>query len=152
MNRPATIRYLTVATLLIISLCASALKRNRDLKIHVRFLATSTIVRGSWAYNQDTYLAEFIPSSGDEQVLVRLVDEYLNAALPISYDDLTSNTGAILRVRRDSRCDLPYGDILLRTRPGDPMAILPEKLGYIPKLDGVPDPRKIIPCYRTVRQ
>jgi hypothetical protein len=151
-NRQATIRCLAATSLFILALSASALKRSRDLKVRVRFLATSTIVRGSWAYNQDTYLAEFIPSSGDEQVLVRLVDEYFNAAPPISHEALTSSTGTILRVRRDSQCDLPYTDILLRTKPEDPMAILPERLGYEPKLDSTPDPSTVIPCYRTVRQ
>jgi hypothetical protein len=138
--------------LFIVVISASALQRSRDLKVRLRFLATGTIVRGTWAYNQDTYLAELLPSTGGEQVLVRLVDEYFNAAPPISHDALTSNTGSAFLVRRDSQCDLPYADILLRTKPGDPMAILPERLEYKPKLNNVPEPSTIIPCYRTVRR
>lgn len=152
MNRQATIRCLAATSLFILALSASALKRSRDLKVRVRFLATSTIVRATWAYNQDTYLAELIPSGGNEEALVRLVDEYFNAAPPISHEALTSSTGTIFKVRRDAQCDLPYMDILLRTRPGDPMAILPERLGYEPTVNNGPNPGAIIPCYRAVRQ
>jgi hypothetical protein len=141
-NRQATIRCLAATSLFILALSASALKRSRDLKVRVRFLA----------YNQDTYLAELIPSGGNEEALVRLVDEYFNAAPPISHEALTSSTGTIFKVRRDAQCDLPYMDILLRTRPGDPMAILPERLGYEPTVNNGPNPGAIIPCYRAVRQ
>lgn len=152
MIRHATIRILAVTSLCIAPISAKARQRSHDEKVSVRFLATSTIVRGTWAYNQDIYLAELTPSAGGEQVLARLVDEYFNAAPPISHEALTSSTGTIFRVRRDSQCDLRYADILLRTRPGDPTALLPERFGYEPKLDAAPDPSKIIPCYRTVRQ
>jgi hypothetical protein len=150
--RNTSIRYIPIMLLLIASTAVSARRRSDIQRATVRFLATSTVVRGTWAYNQDTYLAEFVPSGSNQPLLIRLVDEYLNAAPPISTDTLTSSTGTALRVKRDSSCDLPYADILLRTRPGDPLAILPERLGYLPRLDSFPDPGRVIPCYRTVRQ
>ena len=152
MIRITSIRYIPIILLLIASATAGARRRSDIQRVTVRFLATSTVVRGTWAYNQDTYLAELVPSESNQHLLIRLVDEYLNASPSISTDALTSGTGVALRVRRDSHCDLPYADILLRTRPGDPLAILPERLGYVPQLDSSPDPSRVIPCYRTVRQ
>lgn len=85
-------------------------------------------------------------------MLVRLIDEYPNGFPPLSTEVLTSDSGTVLKVRRDSRCDVAYGKVLLRTRPGDPMAILRERLGYQPVMDRIPEPDMIMPCYRTVRR
>jgi hypothetical protein len=131
---------------------ADARARIRVQKAHVRFLATSTVVRGSWGYNQDTYLAELRPARNGELQLVRLIDEYPNLSPPLPAEVLTSQSGTVLKVKRDSQCDLPFGQVLLRTAPGDPMAILHERLGYQPEMSRTPEARTPLPCYRTVRQ
>lgn len=97
----------------------------------------------------DVYLAEIVLHKGSEPVLARLVDEYNNLDAPISVVALTSATGATLRVRRDRQCDMPYAQMQLRTAPGDPMAILHERLGYQPQLSQTPQPTELLPCYRT---
>jgi hypothetical protein len=48
---------------------------------------------------------------------------------------LTSASGTIYKVHRDTACDLPYGRMILGTTPGYPMAILPDRLGYRSSLD-----------------
>ena len=131
---------------------AGARQRPRVEKARLRFLATSTILRGTWGNNEDTYLAELLSSDGKDPVLTRLVDAYPNEAPPLSQAILTSDQGTIVTVRRDAACDLPYDELLLRTAPGDPSAILPERLGYTPQLDHAPEPGAILPCYRTVRR
>jgi hypothetical protein len=123
----------------------------RVQKTHVRFLAASTFVRGTWGYNQDIFLAELLSPRHGEPLLVRLIEEYPNGFPPLSADALTSPGGTVLRVRRDVQCDLPYASILLRTAPSDPRATLHERLGYSPHLDKAPEPDAILPCYRTVR-
>jgi hypothetical protein len=121
------------------------------VKAQVRFLATSTEIRGTWGTNEDTFLVELQPVHHGELQLVRLLDEYPNPYPPLPVEILKSQSGTVLRVRRDAQCDRPFGEILLRTAPGDPMAILPERLSYQPQLDRIPEARKLIPCYRTVR-
>jgi hypothetical protein len=145
-------RVLVICFVFVSGLSVSARERMATQLVRVKFLATGTAVRGTWGFNQDTYLAELVSPPIGGQVLIRLVDEYFNAAPPVSSEVLTSETGTMLRVRRDSLCDLPYASILLRTKPGDPRAILPERLGYEPQLDKIPDPGTIIPCYRMVRR
>jgi len=121
-------------------------------KVQVRFLATSTLVRGTWAQNEDTYLAELNLSHGTESVLVRLVDAYPNEAPPLSREVLTSQSGTALRVNRDAECDRPFGEMPLRTAPGDPMAILLEPLSYHPPLHWTPATGMILPCYQILRR
>lgn len=121
----------------------------RAFKARTHFLATSTSIRGTWGLNMDVYLAEIVLHKGSEPVLARLVDEYNNLDAPISVVALTSATGATLRVRRDRQCDMPYAQMQLRTAPGDPMAILHERLGYQPQLSQTPQPTELLPCYRT---
>ncbi len=146
-------RILTVLTLIAVSThSAEARSRNRVQKAQVRFLATSTILRGTWGSNEDTYLAELHLSAKSEPVIVRLIDEYPNAFPPLSAAVLTSRSETVLRVQRDSQCDLPYGAMLLRTAPGDPMAIVHERIGYQPKMDKRPEPSAVLPCYHTVRR
>jgi hypothetical protein len=118
--------------------------------VRVRFLATSTLFRTTWGTNEDAYLAELEFPKGNEQVLVRLIDEYPSA--PLSEEVLRSNTGTNFIVKRDAGCDRPFGQILLRTAPGDPMAVLPERLSYRPLLERTPAPGTILPCYRVLRR
>jgi hypothetical protein len=124
----------------------------RPLKARTHVLATSTFIRGTWGTNQDIYLAEIIPHKGSLPILVRLMDEYLTFDPPLSVDGLTSTTGATLRIVRDVRCDIRYSQMQLRTAPGDPMAILPERLGYQPQLTRTPATDEVLSCYRTVRR
>jgi hypothetical protein len=101
--------------------------------------------------NQDVYLAEIVPVTEGEPAFLRLVDEYPYYIPPLSHDALISVTGTTLRVQRDAQCDLPYGSLLLRTAPGDQLAIFPAKLSYKPQLRRAPEPDQMVPCYRTVR-
>jgi hypothetical protein len=84
--------------------------------------------------------------------LIRLVDTYPNEWPPLSREVLKSDAGTVLPVKRDAECDRPFGEMLLRTAPGDPMAILQERLGYRPPLDWTPAPGTVLPCYRVLRR
>lgn len=117
----------------------------------MRFLATCTEVRGTWGLNEDVYLAEIRVKGEVNPVVVRLVDSYPNQSPPLSAEQLKSQAGTVMRLRRDLRCDRPFGAMLLRTAPGDPLAIVPERLGYEPQMERVPDPGAELPCYTTVR-
>jgi len=121
------------------------------LKAHVHFLATSTSVHSGLGRNQDVYLVELTPHGADETILVRLIDEYPPYRATLSSNFLTSPEGATLKIRRDRTCDTAFAKIPLRTAPGDPMAILPERLGFQPRLSNPVEPKEILPCYRTVR-
>jgi hypothetical protein len=131
---------------------AAAWPRHHGQTVKARFLAASTLVRGTWGPNEDTYFVELHFDRHADTPLVRLVDLYPNEAPPISTSILTSPKTTKLNVRRDPACDRPYGEIYLRAAPGDPMAILSERLAYWPKLDHEPEPTAILPCYRTVRR
>jgi len=122
--------------------------RIHSQKAHVRFLATGTIIRGNFGTNQDTYLAEL--TDGDN-LLIRLVDEYPNEYAPLSAEVLTLVSGTSMRVIRDTKCDRPYEQMLLRAAPGDPLAILLARLVYQPKLEVIPAPESTLPCYRVIR-
>jgi hypothetical protein len=142
----------TVLAFAILSgIAGAATAHLRPMKTQTRFLATSTCIRGTWGMNQDIYLAEIVPSGGNEPLLVRMIDEYPNLQLPLSVDRLNSTAGSLLRIKRDMQCDVPYTRMQLRTAPGDPMAILPERLGYKPELGRTPGPNEVLRCYRTVR-
>lgn len=130
---------------------ADARTHIRVEKAQVRFLATSTEIRGTWGTNEDVFLVEIEPVHHGELQLVRLLDKYPSLWTPIPSEILKSQSGTVLRVRRDAQCDRPFGEILLRTAPGDPMAILPERLSYQPQMDRTPEAQKLVPCYRTVR-
>lgn len=131
---------------------AGAWPHRHGQKARVRFLATSTLIRGTWGPNEDTYLAQLLLPKQNETVLVRLVDAYPNEWPPLARDILRSDAGTLLAVKRDAECDRPFGEILLRTAPGDPMALLPERLGYQPLLDRTPASGTILPCYRVLRR
>jgi hypothetical protein len=126
--------------------------RTRVEKAHVRFLATSTLVRGTYGYNQDVFLVELRFTAHGESLLAQLIDEYPNLSPPLAARDLRSPSGIVFWVRRDAKCDLPYGEVLLRTAPGDPMALLHERLGYQPHLEKTPQPDEILPCCRTAKR
>lgn len=123
-----------------------------EQKAKVHFLATSTFIRGTWGWNKDIYLAQILLPKENEATLVRLVDAYPNEFPPLSREVQISQSGTFLRVERDSECDLPFGQMLLRTAPGDPMAILPTRLDYRPQLPKTPAPNDVLPCYRTLRK
>lgn len=146
-SRVATILVLVTMTATI----GGARPHKHGQKAWVRFLANSTLIRSTWAQNEDTYLAQVEFRRDDEKILVRLVDAYPNETVPLSIDMLTADAGTVLRVVRDRRCDRPYGEMSLRTAPGDTMAILLQPLHYRPHLNATPAPDAILPCYRTVR-
>lgn len=141
------------ATMILSGLYATAsTRRGKPERRTVVFLATGSLVRGTVGYNEDTYLAEFVPASGNDRMIIRLVDDYPNYAPPLSAEVLTSGTGTALKVKRDKECDVPYFAMPLRTAPGDPMAIIPEKLSFRPKLDPPIDLTTVLECYRVVRR
>lgn len=125
--------------------------KSRTVRAHVRFLATSTSIRSSWAGNQDVYLSQ-IEFNGSAKTLARLIDEYPSYRVALPYEVLTSASATSFRLRRDRGCDVAYGLMPLRTAPGDPMAILPEPLSFQPALSELMDPAEVIPCYRVVRR
>jgi hypothetical protein len=131
---------------------AKAWPHRHGQKVRVQFLATSTLIRGTWGQNEDTYLAELHLTHSDGPILVRLIDAYPNEVPPLSRAVLVSDDGAVLLVKRDAECDLPFGRILLRAAPGDPMAILLDKLQYEPRIREMPAPSASVQCYRIVRR
>ena len=130
---------------------ASARGHNRAQKSRVHFLATATLLRVTWGMNQDIYLAELVSKKADSSKLVRIVDEYPEFTSPLSHDVLTDQAGDVLRLLRDDSCDIVYAGMHLRTAPGDPMALLHERLGYQLNLQKTPDPDELLSCYRIVR-
>jgi hypothetical protein len=150
LTRGKTLRLLALLGLAISSGIAEAKTPGlRPLKANTRFLAASTNIRRTWGANEDVFLAQIVPYRGSQPILVRLIDEYWNLLPPLSATTLTSATGTTLRLRRDAQCDMPYAKMQLRTAPGDPMAILHERLGYRPQLQKTPEPEELLPCYRT---
>lgn len=130
---------------------ARAWPRRHGSNMRVHFVATSTLVRGTWGLNEDTYLAQLLLTKSGQEVLVRLVDAYPNEWPPLSREVLISQSGTMLRVKRDTQCDLPYSRMLLRTAPGDPMSIVLDKFSYQPELNDVPRGDAIVQCFRVVR-
>lgn len=144
---------LNVALIALLSAApAGAWPRRTGQRVRVRFLATSTLIRGTFGQNEDTYLAQLLLPKANEAVLIRLIDAYANETPSISRTVLTSDAGTLLRVGRDAACDRPFGEILLRTVPGDPMALLPGQLSYRPSLQITPPHGMILPCYRVMRR
>lgn len=145
-----------IAAIIVVALIGNipsfARNHSQTIKANVRFLATSTLLRTTWGWNRDTYLAELTPAVHGESILVRVLDAYPNQATPLSREVLKADPGTMLRVSRDTQCDLPFGQMLLRTAPGDPLAILLEPLVYQPPIDRLPDAAKILPCYRVYRR
>lgn len=134
-----------------LTMTAGAWPHKASQKVRVRFWASSTLVRGTWGLNEDTYLAEMHLRSDGESILVRLIDEYPNEAPSLSRAILTSESWTTLHLWRDSQCDSAYSQMLLRAAPGDLTAILPIQLEYHPTVDKRVKFDTILPCYRTTR-
>jgi len=120
-------------------------------KLRIHFLATGTLLHGTWGLNQDIYLAELISKTGGSDQLIRIVDEYPQFAPPLPRPALIADNGTVLRIKRDDSCNVSYGSMHLRTAPGEPMAILYEHLVYQPPLRRTPELQELLPCYRIVR-
>ena len=150
-RRPAFVKVLLICP--VAPVAAYGKIPQRTLKASVRFLSTSTSFRTGFGESQDVYLvaADLQPQSG-EWALARLVDEFPPYRTSLPSRDLQSGSPTTLCVRRDASCDVAYAQMRLRTAPGDPMAILPEPLGFIPILDQPARPTELLPCYRTVRK
>jgi hypothetical protein len=147
------VKLITLVMILTVSAASvSATQAKKTKKARVHFLATGTEIRGTWGFNQDTYFAELAFVKDGPLQFVRIVDEYSQLAPPLSRESLTSVSGIPLRLRRDGGCDIRYSDLHLRTAPGDPMAILPVTLHYLPRLAKAPDAGEVLPCYRIVRK
>jgi hypothetical protein len=134
--------------------CSASNRLGRQtFKGRIRFLATTTSIRSSWAGNQDIYLATIqFQGRGDEAALARVIDEYPSYRVAIPSEVLASSSSTSFRLRRDRSCDVAYGLMSIRTAPGDAMAILPEPFSFRPALSEAVQPADIIPCYRIVRR
>jgi len=139
------------ALIIVCTVRAGARSRIHTEKANVRFLTTSTLYRTTWGMNEDIYLAELIPTGRGEHLLAHLIDEYPNWFPPIPAEVLKSDSGTSFLLVRDASRDLPYAEMILRTAPGDPMAILLERLSYRPQLGTTPKSGAIPPYLRTVR-
>ena len=142
----------TVLLVLIIVSGAAGQRHAHVLKAQVHFLATSTSVHFGEGMNQDIYLIEMAAiATGGQPTLARLIDEYPSYRSALSRSTLVSETGRVFRLERDADCDRFITQMPLRAAPGDPAAILPEKLGYSPVLPSAQLPEALLPCYRLVR-
>jgi hypothetical protein len=127
--------------------------RAKAVKAEVRFVATSSSIRSAFGASEDSYLV-FVsfPRAGDEQTLARLVDQYPEYRAPVAREALMSPTARPVMLIRDRECDEALDQMPLRTAPGDPLAVLPEPLGYRPAaLPRSVEPTEVLPCYRIVR-
>jgi hypothetical protein len=142
-----------IAALLMLAVLVqtSEAKTHDVLKARVRFLATGSIIRTTWGSNRDEYLVEVTATPEGESVLARMIDDYASYQPPLSFAVLTSQAGSALTIRRDPRCEMPYATMQLRTAPGDPLAIVHERLGYKPELTSTPRQGVMLPCYRPER-
>lgn len=132
---------------------ALAKRSDKPIKIEVQFLADSTIVRSSYGENEDVYLVKLTAErGGSEAVFARLIDRYPPSGVSIPSEVLASEQQTRFEVHRDRHCDIAYRDFVLRARPGDPLAILPERLGFKPELSPPISPTDVLPCYRVVRK
>ncbi|HEX4037748.1 MAG TPA: hypothetical protein VHX37_06795 [Acidobacteriaceae bacterium] len=137
--------------LMLITAAGSAMSHVHVVKVRVRFLATSTSVHSGVGESQDVYLVELPADTfGENPILARLVDDYSPAQTAFSPKAL-SGDGLILRIRRDESCDTTLADMPLRTAPGDPLAILPERFGFHVVLPRETSTDEILPCYKTFR-
>lgn len=130
---------------------ALASGHSHSLKANVQFLATSTAVHTGVGTSQDVYLVIITMRRSNEAILARLVDEFPPYRTVLSSEVLTSADGSSLKIRRDATCDRAFRQIPLRTAPGDPIGILPERLGFHPSVLDRLGPEAVLPCYRTER-
>jgi len=140
------------AVIAISTTTAGAWPRKSAHKARMGFLATSTLTRGTWGRNEATYLAELTFTPESDPLSICLVGSDGNEVPPLPRAVLNSASGTTSKVRCDSDCDRPYGELILRTTPSDPMAIVHERPQYQPRMDRKPRPIDILPCYRTVRR
>jgi len=140
----------TVLALAAFSLTAAA-GHKQYLQADIHFLATSTSVRSSFGESEDVYLVELTMQSG-EPFPARLIDRYPPYETGFTEGLLTSGSDVTGKVRRDNTCDIAFGEMPLRTAPGNPLAVLPEKLGYTPRLSRPIPSGEVLPCYRIVRR
>jgi hypothetical protein len=146
-------RHLIWTTLALVILCRSAIGGTlhpRSLTAHVKFLATSTCIRGTWDNNEDICSAEFVPNAKAAPVHLQLVDEYPFFTAALSQEELNSTAGSTLRIRRDTQCNLPYAKPQLRNAPGDQREILSPGLNYSQQFVESPTPDEIPPFDRTL--
>jgi hypothetical protein len=143
---------LTLTAAMLPPLAAARAARLHPLVMRVHFLANSVSVRSGYYESEDVYLAEvLLAKRRDPAVLARLVDDYAPYLGPMRPEILRAAHHTKLRLLRDSSCDIAFGDMPLRTEPGDMLAILPIQLEYRPQLPEVVRPEQILPCYRIVR-
>lgn len=146
-------RLIALLAMLAASANIAAARDHRQVqRLRVRFLATGSEIHGTWGMNEDDFLASKVSRDGTEGQLIFLVDEYVSGTLSLSRDVLTSESGTVLRLKRDTMCDRPFGQIPLRAAPGDPLAILPISLQYDPQLPKPPDSNEVIACFRVVHR
>jgi len=131
---------------------ATASSEKKELRVRVHFLATSTSVRGSWFESQDVYLVGMLRSDTDTPSLARLIDQYPAYRRPLSTNILSGDGSVFLHLRRDPACDIAFAAMPLRAAAGDPMAILPERLDFNPKLPRSINAAEILPCYRVLKR
>jgi hypothetical protein len=120
------------------------LANDKPSKFLVRFIETSTVVHSAWSGNQDTYLVELRKKSSDLPFVAKLVDEYpgYGNALPLHL--LVADTTSVIRVRRDVKCDVRYGDMPRRTAPNISTFPISSNLQA--------DPDFTVKCFRLVRK
>ena len=148
----ARVTVLVWAAILLACGAANGQGSPRAARVKVHFLATSTSVRTSEGRNEDVYLVEIsLSDTHDEIALARLVDEFPSYRKALSTKMLQNDTTTVIRLRRDRNCDRAFGNMPLRTAPGDPSAILPERLGFQPQLPRPVEENEVLPCYRIER-
>lgn len=99
--------------------CAGAKRKHRDIvDLHVRFVATGSSIRSSWAGNMDVYLVEADNGRDDKPAYAWLVDDYLSCQSPLSRELLVSEAGSVVRAQRDALRDAPLAGKPIRTAPG----------------------------------
>jgi hypothetical protein len=138
-------------TVLMVCAAANAHDRHRPRKAKVHFLAAGMLLRGTWGFNQDSYLAEIVVKRDHSRQLVRILDEYSPLMPALPREALVADGGAALRIRRDESCDVAFGGIHLRAAPGDRMATLAIPLVYQPQLGEPVRADTLVPCYRIAR-
>jgi hypothetical protein len=146
----------TVVMCLIAALCCPGsllgLVGDKPAKFFVRFIATSTVIRSDSSGNQDVYLVELNKKPNETPFLAKLVDEYPSYGSAIPRRLLISKERSLAKVKRDPECDVRYADMLKRAAPGDPMAIYPSPMTYIPGSELNVSPDLVVQCFRLVRR
>ena len=149
--RSALFRSYAVLLVLTMLPFTAAAGHKKYLRVDIHFLATSTSVQSSFGESEDVYLVE-LTMQGGEPFPARLIDGYPPYETGFTEGLLTSGSDVTGKVRRDNTCDIAFGEMPLRTAPGNPLAVLPEKLGYTPRLSRPIPSGEVLPCYRIVRR